>query len=163
MSIRKSQSGFSIIEAMVALALFAIMIVGAAVTLGTIQTSDQQSDALQQQAALRDVFLADWASWARRQDWIEGTGNRPAMSVLDSIPAGYDFLSAASAATGNAALDTRLNEWRDRVQSQLRPPPDQWVLTVVSGAAITGASGAYRQLVLTTASGSSRTWLICCQ
>lgn len=146
--------GFSIIEAVVALALFAVMLVGATATLAIFQSNERLATSVALQADMREVFLQDWANFARQADAMNDLGNRPDTSILDGLD--HDFLSNAAFDSTSAALRRQVRDWETRLDSELKPRTDQWRLTVAS------AAGAYRQLTLTTASGVTRTWLICC-
>ena len=146
--------GFSIIEAVVALSLFAIMLVGATATLSIFQLNERSASSTALQADMREVFLQDWANFARQEDAMNELGERPDDSILDGVD--HDFLADVDFESSSAALRRQVRDWETRLESELNPRTDQWRLTVAS------AAGAYRELTLTTASGVTRSWLICC-
>lgn len=146
------QRGFTLIEAVVAIALFSILFIGATLLLSTYETQNSQLRSLTNRQSLSYSFLQEWGNVSRRLD-RRADGARPVASVLDDLD-GVNFKSESVPMLSNSTISKLFADWRERLIAEASNV-DSWTLSVST------SSEHYRTLTLTV-DGQQTQYFICC-
>lgn len=159
--IKHAQSGFSLVEALVALTLFTVFFAGGITLLTVFETESRETESIRVVQDQGYAFLIDWANYARQYDEMDVEGDRPDDSVLDvfDVANGIDFISVTDLSFADQRTAQKIQTWQNKLETIRGIQVDKWVLTTSTPAS---PSEIYRTITLEVNDNQELSWHICC-